>query len=199
MDFVTSSPILTDWKRNNYDSIFVILDWLIKMVYYEPVKVIIDAPGLAVVIIDVLVKHHGLPDLIVTNRGLLFTSKFWLLLYYFLSIKRRLSTAFHPQMDGQTERQNSTMKAYLRAFVNFKQNEWPRLLLMAEFTYNNTKNASTGFTSFELNCRYHPRVFYKEDLDPYSKLRTAKELSSTLQELMTVCQQNIHHAQKLQK
>ena len=70
---------------------------------------------------------------------------------------------------------------------------------MAEFAYNNTKNASTGFTSFELNCGYHPRVFYKEDLDPRSKSRTVEELSSKHQELMTVCQQNLNHAQELQK
>ena len=70
---------------------------------------------------------------------------------------------------------------------------------MAEFAYNNAKNASTGFTPFELNCGYHPRVFYEEDLDPRSKSRTAEELSSELRELMTVCQQNLHHAQELQK
>ena len=70
---------------------------------------------------------------------------------------------------------------------------------MAEFAYNNAKNASTGYTPFELNCGYHPRVSYKEDLDPRSKSKTAEELSSKLRELMTVCQQNLHHAQKLQK
>ena len=70
---------------------------------------------------------------------------------------------------------------------------------MAEFAYNNAKNASTGFTPFELNCGYHPRVSYKEDLDPPSKSRTAEELSSKLRELITVCQQKLHHAQELQK
>ena len=68
---------------------------------------------------------------------------------------------------------------------------------MAEFAYNNTKNASTGFTSFELNYGYHPRVSYKKNLDPRSKSRTAEKLSSKLKELMTVCQQNLHHAKKL--
>ena len=58
------------------------------------------------------------------------------------------------------------MEAYLRAFVNFEQNDWVRILPMAEFAYNNAKNASTGYTPFELNCRYHPWVSYKEDLDP---------------------------------
>ena len=156
MDFVTGLPISTDWKGDSYDSILVIVDRLTKMVHYEPVKVTIDAPGLAEVIIDVVVRHHGLPDSIVTDRGLLFTSMFWSSLCYFLGIKQRLSTAFHPQTDGQTKRQNSTKEAYLRAFVNFEQNDWARLLTMAEIAYNNAKNASTGFTPFELNCGYHP-------------------------------------------
>ena len=197
MDFVTGLPILTDWKGDSYNSILVIVDWLTKMVYYKPVKVTIDDPGLVEVIINVVVRHHGLPDLIVTNWGLLFTSKFWSLLCYFLGIKRKLSTAFHPQTDGQTEKQNSTIEAYLRAFVNFEQNDWAQLLLMAEFPYNNAKNASTGYTSFELNCGYHPSVSYEEDLDSRSKSRTAEELSSKLRELMTICQQNLHHAQEL--
>ena len=169
------------------------------MVYYEPVKVTINAPGLAEVIIDIVVRHHGLSNLIVTNRGSLFTSKFWSLLCYFLGIKRRLSIAFHPQTDGQTEKQNSTMEAYFQAFVNFEQNDWIRLLSMAEFAYNNAKNASTGHIPFELNCGYHLCVSYEENLDPCSKSKTAEELSSKLQNLMAVCQQNLHHAQELQK
>ena len=148
MDFVMGLPISTDWKGDSYDSILVIVNRLTKIVYYKPVKVIINALGLAEIIIIVVVRHHGLPDSIITNRGSLFTSKFWSLLCYFLDIKRRLSTAFHPQTDGQTERQNSTMEAYLRAFVNFEQNDWARLLPMAEFAYNNAKNASTGHTFF---------------------------------------------------
>ena len=83
------------------------------MVYYEPVKVTIDALGLVEVIIDVVVRHHGLPDSIISDQGAIFTSKFWSSLCYFLGVKRRLLTAFHPQTDGQTERQNSTMEAYL--------------------------------------------------------------------------------------
>ena len=123
MDFVTGLPILTNWKRDSYDFILVIVDRLTKMVHYKLVKIIIDAPGLAEIIIDVLVCQHGLSDLIVTDRGSLFTSKFWLLLCYFLGIKRRLSTAVHPQTDGQIKRQNSTIEAYLQAFVKFKQND----------------------------------------------------------------------------
>ena len=113
IDFVTRLPLFSDWKSDSYDSIFVIVDRSTKIVHYKPVKVTINAPGLAEVILDMVVWHHGLSDSIVTDRETFFIAKFWLSLCYFLSIKRRLSTAFHPQTDGQTERQNSIMKTYL--------------------------------------------------------------------------------------
>ena len=118
IDFVTGLPLSVNWKGNNYDLILVIVNRLTKMVYYKPVKVTIDAPRLAKVIIDVVVQPHDLSDSIISNRGAIFTSKFWSSLCYFLGIKRQLSTAFYPQTNGQTERQNSTMEAYLCAFVN---------------------------------------------------------------------------------
>ncbi len=80
------------------------VDRLTKMVYYKPVKVTINTLGLAKVIIDVFVWHHGVYQSIMTDRGSLFTLKFWFLLYYFLGIKKKLSIVFHPQIDGQTER-----------------------------------------------------------------------------------------------
>ena len=199
IDFVTGLPILMDCRKDSYNSILVIVDRLMKMVHYKPVMVTIDASGFAEVIIDVVVRHHDLPDSIVTDRGSLFTLKYWSSLCYFRGIKRRLWTAFYPQTDGQTKRQNSTIEAYLRPFFNVEQNDWVRLLLMVKFAYNNAKNASTGYTSFKLNCGYYPCVSYKENLDPRSKSRTTEELSSELQELMIVCQQNVHHAQELQK
>ena len=70
---------------------------------------------------------------------------------------------------------------------------------MAEFAYNNVKNASTGHTPFELNCGYHPRMSYKEDVDPRSQSKSADKLSAELRELMIVCQENLYHAQELQK
>ena len=103
MDFVTGLPLSANWKGNSYDSILGIVDHLTKIVHYELVQVTIDASGLAKVIIDVVVRHHGLPDSIISESRAIFTSKFWSSLYYFLGIKRRLSTAFHPQTNVQTE------------------------------------------------------------------------------------------------
>ena len=70
------------------------------------------------------------------------------------------------------------MEVYLRAIVNFEQNDWAWLLAMAEFAYNNAKNASTCYTPLDFNCKYHSCVFYEEDLDLRSKSRIAEELSS---------------------
>ena len=95
MDFVTSLPISINWKGDSYDTILVIVDRLIKMVYYKPIKITIDTLGFAEVIINVVVCHHGLPNLIIMNRGALLTSKFWSSLCYFFSIKHWLSIAFY--------------------------------------------------------------------------------------------------------
>ena len=113
IDFVTDLPILTNWKRDSYNSILVIIDRLTKLIHYKLVKIIINALGLAEIIINVVVRYHGLSDSIVTDWGLFFTSKFWLSLYYSLGIKQKLSTAFYSQTDGQTQRQNNTIEAYL--------------------------------------------------------------------------------------
>ena len=104
MDFVTGLPISTNWKGESYDSILIIIDQLTKMVHYKPVKVTIDALGLAEIILDVVVCHHGLPDSIVSDKGSLFNSKFCSLLCYFFGIKRRLLIAFYSQINSQTKR-----------------------------------------------------------------------------------------------
>ncbi len=169
------------------------------MVHYVPIKVTINVPGLAKVIIDIVVHHHGVPESIITDQGSLFTSKFWSSLCYFLGMKWKLFTAFHPQTYGQTEKQNSTMEAYLRVFVNWKQVDWARLFPMAEFTYNNAKNASIGYTPFKLNYGYHPRISFKEDVDLCSRSRSVNELAKELRELMKVWCQNLLHVQGLQK
>ena len=70
---------------------------------------------------------------------------------------------------------------------------------MAEFVYNNAKNASTGHTQFELNCGYHPRVSFEEDVDPHLRSRYANKLAEKLRELIEDCYQNLFHVQELQK
>ena len=91
------------------------------------------------------------------------------------------------------------MEAYFRAFVYFQQNDWARLLPMAEFAYNNVRNASTGHTSFEFNCGYHLRMSYEEDVNPRFQSKLADKLSAELKELMIICWENLYYTQELQK
>ena len=72
------------------------------------------------------------------------------------------------------------METYLRAFVNYEQNDWGRFLLMAEFAYNSVQNTSTGHTPFKLNFGYHLHISYKENIDSCSKSKIVDELSTKL-------------------
>ena len=92
------------------------------------------------------------------------------------------------------EWQNSSIEAYLQAFVNFKQNNWARLLPITKFAYNNAKNASTGHTPFELNCGYHFRMLYKDNVNLCFKSKLADKVSAKLRESMIVYCKNIYYA-----
>jgi hypothetical protein len=101
-------------------------------------------------------KLHGLPMDIVSDRDSRFTSVTWKAFIGTLGIKPRMLTAFHPQTDGQTERLNQTIEAYLRSFVNHEMDDWVDLLPMAEFAYNNSVTSATGLSPFYANYGYHP-------------------------------------------
>ena len=86
------------------------------------------------------------------------------------------------------------MEAYLCALVNWEQNDWARLLLMVEFVYNNSKNATTSHMLFELNCDYHLQILYKEEVDPYSQSMLVDKQLAELKELIIICQKNLYYA-----
>ena len=83
------------------------------------------------------------------------------------------------------------MEAYLQGFVNYEQNDWAKLLPIAEFAYNNAKNTSIGYTLFKLNCGFYSRISYEEDIDPRSKSKTAEKLATELQTLISVYKKNL--------
>jgi hypothetical protein len=98
MDFVTRLP-----SSNGFDVIWVVVDYLTKLRHFAPCATVIDAEGLAELFISNIFCLHGLPDTIVSDRGPQFASCFWKHLYNSLKIDPDLSTAFHPETDGQTE------------------------------------------------------------------------------------------------
>ena len=95
MDFITDFQLLIDWKDIHCNATLDIVDWLTKIVYYKVFKTTINVSRLAKVIINVVIRHHGLLESIISDHSSLFTSKFWYLLYYLFDIKHRLSTTFY--------------------------------------------------------------------------------------------------------
>ncbi len=93
-----------------------------------------------------------------SDLGPQFIFKFWAAFCYHLRINHRLSTAYRQQMNGQTERQNQTLKQYLRAYVNYLQDDWVYWLPLAEFAYNNSVHASVGVTPFYAEKGFHPSI-----------------------------------------
>lgn len=197
IDLVIRLSFSTDWKRNSYDAILIIVDWLTKIIHYKLVKTAIDVVGLAEIIINVVVKHYDFSKLILSNWWSLFMLKFSFLLCYFFDIKLKLSISFYPQTEGSTKRQNSKMKVYLYVFVNWEQNNWARLLPIAKFAYNNVKNISTDFTLFKFNCGLQLYMSFKNEVNSCSRFCFATKLAKGLRKLMAICQQNLLYAQKL--
>ena len=124
-----------------------------------------DAAQMADLFIKHIVKAYGTPRSIVSDRGTMFTSQFWSSLCFYMKAKRRLSTAFHPQTDGQTERQNQVLEHYLRSYIGYRQDDWVKMLPMAEFTYNNSTNATTGQTPFYAMYGFHPEFTWDVEDD----------------------------------
>ncbi|CAG8622037.1 7437_t:CDS:2 [Paraglomus occultum] len=154
MDFIVQLPP----TRLGHDAIVVFVDRLTKRAYFQPTHTTVTAPEVAKLFFSTIFKNHRLPKVIISDRDAKFTSNFWKLLFNHIGTKLAMFTAFHPQTDGQTERMNHTLEEMLRAYSIYKQNTWDEYLPAVKFAYNNSKQASTGFTPFELDCGQHPNT-----------------------------------------
>jgi len=143
MDFITDLP-----KSEGYDTILVVIDRLTKMSHFIPCSKDLDVRQFANLFMKEIVRLHGLPQDIITDRGTLFTSYLWKETTGRLGIERRLSTAFHPQTEGQTERTNAILEQYLLAYINYQQDDWCGYLPLAEFAHNNGYQDTINNTPF---------------------------------------------------
>ena len=105
-----------------------------------------------------IIRHHGCPDTIISDRDPLFTSQSWIKFCKHIGIDHRFSTAFHAQTDGQSEHTNRTFSQIMRMFVHYNQDNWDLLLPMIEFAMNNATSATTRHSPFFLNYGRHPRM-----------------------------------------
>lgn len=152
MDFVTDLP-----PSQGYDAIWTVTDRLTKAVHLIPTRKATDAAELAELFVKEIHRLHGVPKAIVSDRDTKFTSAFWKQLMGKLDTSLHMSTAFHPESDGQSERTNRTMQTMLRAYVSGQQTDWSKHLPLVEFAINSSVNRTTGATPFYLMYGYHPK------------------------------------------
>ena len=151
MDFITNLP-----EVNGYDAIVTFVDTFTKQAHFIPCTMKISSQQLAKLYLKEIYRLHGLSRTIICDRDPRFTSSFWKTLFSQLQTKLNISSAYHPQTDGQTERTHRTIEQILRAFVHNQHHDWYDCLPLAEFSYNNSRHASTTFTPFEAIYGFNP-------------------------------------------
>nr|ABF96299.1 retrotransposon protein, putative, Ty3-gypsy subclass, expressed [Oryza sativa Japonica Group] len=190
MDFITGLPRTS----SGHDSIWVIVDRLTKVAHFIPVKTTYSGSRLAELYMARIVCLHGVPKKIVSDRGSQFTSNFWKKLQEEMGSKLNFSTAYHPQTDGQTERVNQILEDMLRACALDFGGSWDKNLPYAEFSYNNSYQASLQMAPYEAlygrKCRTPllwdqtgERQVFGTDI-----LREAEEKVKVIQERLRVAQ-----------
>ena len=188
MDFITGLP-----KSEGYNAICTIVDRATKERHYVPCHwgdQGTSAEATAWLLIWNVFRLHGLPESIVSDRGTQFVSILWKAFCTKLGIKANLSTAYHPETDGQSERANQDVKQSLRVYCNYIQDDWAKWIPMAEFADNNNVAAATDMTPFYMNKGFHPRMSFSPDTTAYHSTRerllvtSAEDITARMEEIL---------------
>jgi len=153
VDFITKLPV-----SKGHDSILVVCDRFSKMSHFVVTTEKMMVEGLARLFRDNVWKLHGLPESVILDRGPQFAAGLTRELNKMLGIKTKLSTAYHLETDGQTERTNQELEQYLRMYVNHRQSNWSEWLVTAEFAFNNKVHIMTKISPFQVNYGREPRM-----------------------------------------
>lgn len=151
MDFIEGLPV-----SDGANSILVVVDRLTKYAHFLPLKHPFTAASVSKVFIDSMVKLHGVPATIISDRDKVFTSHFWRDVFKALGTKLHYSTAYHPQTDGQSERVNQCLEQYLRCAVQDNPRQWRKWISLAEFWYNSSFHSSLGCSPFKALYKIDP-------------------------------------------
>ncbi|GJP69722.1 hypothetical protein CLOP_g722 [Closterium sp. NIES-67] len=152
LDFITGLPPTT----SSHDAILVVIDKFSKMGHFIPTHTTARTEETAQLFVRHIISQHGIPTTLISDRDPKFTSKFWKELMSLLGTKLGMSSAYHPQTDGQTERLNQIVEQLLRAACKDDISKWDLHLPVLEFAYNNATHAATGQTPFFLCYGRHP-------------------------------------------
>lgn len=199
IDFVVQLPR----TKSGYDAVCVFVDRFTKMVHLAPTTSDVDAVDTAELFMQHVFRLHGVPATIVTDRGSVFVSQFFATLMKALGVQQLLSTAYHPQTDGQTERANRVMEDCLRHFITPTQDDWDKLLPMVEFAINGAVQESTKHTPFFLNYYRNPHTPFSLQLPDVVaaryKLPAVDKQAESLADALRRARKHLENAQQRQK
>lgn len=146
MDFVGGLPMTSQ----RHDCIMVVVDKLTKSAHFIPVKTTFEASTIDQIFLKEIIRLHGVPRKIISDRDARFNSRFWKSLLQSMGTQLNFSTAYHPETDGQTERVNQVLEDMRRMYVMDQQNQWEKYLPLVEFAYNNSYHSSIQAAPFEI-------------------------------------------------
>src|SRR5260221_8207317 len=189
MDFIKQLP-----DSKGFSAILVIIDCLTKQAIFIPSHDMVDAPQVAQLFLIHIFSKHGVPAHITSDQGSKFISHFFHSLGKLLQIRLHFTLGYHPEGDRQMEHANQVLEQYLWTYTNYQQDDWATLLPMAEFTYNNTMNATTGVSPFFANKGYHPE--FTADPQVETSLAEAQAFVADLEHVQAELKENIAQAQE---
>ena len=178
MDFITDLP-----NSQVYDSLFVVVDRLSKATIITPCTKMITAEETSKLYINNVWRRTGLSRQVISDRGPKFASKVMQEVWQKLGVKSTMSTAFHPQTDGETERVNQELEQYLCVFGNFQQDNWAELIPFMEFTHNARQHSATTKSPFEVWYGFKPEFI--PPVNFATKIPTVEECLHTLDQVCT--------------
>ena len=194
VDFITG--LLKRKKKN--DSIFVVIDKMSKAAHFIPVKSTYKALNIVNIFLKEIFRLHGIPKAIISDRDVKFIGNFWRSVFSRLEMQLKFSTAYHLQMDGQTERVNQIVEDMLRMYVMNNPTKWEDYLYLANFAYKNGYQDSSKMSHFEVLYGWKCRAPVTWD-SPVDRLMLGPDLLFDLEQLVTKVQGNHKEAQVSQK
>ena len=189
IDLITGLP-----ESNTYNAICVIVDRFTKMIRLTPTTDQVSSEGIARIYRDHIWKLHGVPSRVISDRGSIFVSQFMDALHDLIGSQAALSSAYHPQTDGQTERVNQEVELFLRMFTNEDQSDWSDWLSVAEYVHNNRVHSSTGHSPFFLNYGHHPRAI--TDPTQSTHVEAANSFAERMKSTRELAQKSLENAAK---
>ncbi|CAJ2641126.1 unnamed protein product [Trifolium pratense] len=193
MDFIGGLP-----KARGKDSILVVVDRLTKYAHFLPLAHPYSAKDVAELFIKEIVRLHGFPSSIVSDRDKVFLSNFWAELFKKAGTKLKYSSAYHPQSDGQTEVVNRCVETYLRCLTGRKPKQWPNWLSWAEYWYNTNYHASLKGTPFEALYGRKPPILVKGDVS-LSSVEEVNRLTAERNEMLGELREQLLKAQDVMR